>query len=78
LGGIETRIIDPAKVPASLKQPCRPVADLPEGDLTSATTARLWGQDRAALGECRNRHGALVKSIEAVEGQARGRSDDDD
>jgi hypothetical protein len=30
---------------------------------------RLWGRDRRALADCRDRHGALVQGIEAIEGQ---------
>jgi len=71
LAGTDTRSINAAKVPASLKQPCRPVADLPEGDLSSATAARLWGQDRASLGECSRRHAALVRTVDAIEGQGK-------
>ncbi|WP_439604160.1 hypothetical protein [Shinella sp.] len=65
------RAIDPASIPQSLKQPCNQVVDLPARELLSAETARLWGRDRASLGECGRRHGALVKAIEAVEGQGR-------
>ncbi|MDX3973317.1 hypothetical protein [Shinella sp.] len=49
---------------------CKPVADLPDGGLSSSAAARLWGQDRAALGECRRRHASLVGALKAVEEQS--------
>lgn len=70
LGEINTRLVDPAKIPASLKQPCRTVTNVPDRvDLMAA--AELWPKDRDSLGDCGRRHRALVRSIEAVEGQAR-------
>lgn len=56
-------------VPQSLKQPCDEVSDIPDRDLGTAEVARLWGRDRAALGECRRRHGALAAAAAAIETQ---------
>jgi hypothetical protein len=61
----------PANVSATLKEPCkRPVA-LPEGDLDTVQTVTLWADDRAALGDCGLRHKALVRAVDALEGQGR-------
>jgi len=45
--------------------------DLPDRDLTAADIARLWGADRAALGECARRHSGLAASIKAILKQGR-------
>lgn len=56
--------------PAELKQPCEDVVDIPPGTLDSpAKTAPLWGQDRAALGDCSRKAAALVKVNAALERQ---------
>lgn len=61
----------PANVPAGLTEPCpRPVA-LPEGDLDTVQTVRLWAEDRSALSDCGLRHKALAESVHAMEGQGR-------
>lgn len=56
-----------AKIPASLKQACGGVVDIPNRDLTAADVARLWGKDRKALGACVRRHAALVKAVSVQE-----------
>lgn len=58
-----------AKIPASLKQACAGVVSIPDRDLTEAEVARLWGKDRAALGVCVKRHGALSAATSALEAQ---------
>ncbi|MGY6709685.1 MAG: hypothetical protein ACXIVF_15305 [Rhizobiaceae bacterium] len=44
---------------------------MPDRDLATAETGRLWAADRVALADCRDRHGALVEAVETTEGQAR-------
>jgi len=58
-------------VPAVLKERCADPVAVPVRDLGSAEAARLWGADRAALGECRRRHSALADSVAAIEAQGR-------
>lgn len=58
-----------ARIPLSLKQACAGVVNLPDRDLTEAEVARLWGKDRAALGACVRKHGALADAATALEGQ---------
>lgn len=60
-----------AKMPTSLRMACQGVVDVPSRDLTASEVARLWGKDRMALGECARRHGALSRSVDALEGQAK-------
>lgn len=60
-----------AKIRASLKQACSSVVTIPDKALSSSETVRLWAEDRQSLGTCGRRHGALVRAIEAVEGQGR-------
>ena len=61
-----------ANVPGSLKQACAGVVDIPPRALSSAEAARLWGQDRQRLGDCRRRHAALAAAVTAIEGQGEG------
>ena len=61
-----------ARVPPSLAAPCTDVVDVPGRDLTSSEVARLWGADRAALGDCRRRHAALAESLRSIAEQGRG------
>jgi hypothetical protein len=42
---------------------------LPERDLTTAETVRLWGRDRQALGACRDRHAALARTVGEIQSQ---------
>lgn len=58
-------------MPAALTEPCREPVAIPDRDLSTPDAARLWGADRAALGDCRRRHGALAASVTAIEGQGR-------
>jgi len=58
-----------ATIPQVLLLPCADVADLPEQDLSTAETVRLWGRDREALGACRDRHAALAGAAVALQGQ---------
>ena len=60
-----------ATIPQVLLLPCAEVADLPERDLTTAETVRLWGADRAALGACGDRHAAVAGAAVAILGQGR-------
>ncbi|WP_075289162.1 hypothetical protein [Pararhizobium arenae] len=60
-----------AKIPASLKQACAKAQELPDRALYSDEMARLWAKDRAELGDCGRRHGALVEAVGAIEGQGR-------
>lgn len=84
LAGCATRSMPPvvplqlARLPQSLMQPCADVVDLPERDLTTAETARLWGRDRQSLGACRDRHLALADAARALEGQGRASGYDGD
>ncbi|MFN4098132.1 MAG: hypothetical protein ACK4GT_00010 [Pararhodobacter sp.] len=58
-------------MPAALTEPCQPPVEIPDRDLSTPETARLWGADRRALGDCRRRHAALAASAAALEGQGR-------
>lgn len=58
--------LPPPRIPPSLTQPCRPVADVPPRDLTMPEAVRLWGRDRQALGECGARHDALAGAVRAA------------
>lgn len=58
-----------ARIPQSLKQACAGVVAIPDRDLTEPEVARLWGKDRAALGECARRHGGLSAATSALEAQ---------
>ena len=58
-----------ATLPQSLLLPCADPVSLPDRDLDTAETVRLWGRDRAALGDCRDRHDALTSAARALEGQ---------
>ncbi len=60
-----------ATIPQTLTLPCADAATLPERDLGTAETVRLWGQDRAALGACRERHQALANAAAQIAGQGR-------
>lgn len=53
-------------IPASLTAPCAGVVTIPDRDLSTAEAARLWGQDRQSLGDCRRRHNALAQAAGAV------------
>jgi hypothetical protein len=46
--------------PAALVDPCPRPQALPPAGLTQAQAEVLWGRDRAALVECRDRHRAMV------------------
>lgn len=72
LAGCQTNripIVPPqlAKIPASMRQACAGVVDIPARGLTEADITRLWGKDRARLGECARRHGSLAKAVTAIE-----------
>ncbi|WP_441294089.1 hypothetical protein [Aureimonas sp. N4] len=58
-------------MPQTLLLACADPVALPDRDLTTAETVRLWGRDRAALGECRDRHGALSGATRAITDQGR-------
>ena len=60
-----------ALVPASLKQPVQGVSTVPEEELDGKEIADLWISDRAALGACRRRHGALVGAVDELEKQVK-------
>ena len=50
------------RIDSALTEPCRGVVDIPDRSLGWQETSRLWGRDRASLGDCRKRHSALVKA----------------
>ncbi len=58
-----------ATIPQALLLPCANAVALPERDLTTAETVRLWGRDRQALGACRDRHSALALSVGEIQSQ---------
>ncbi|MEO3387892.1 hypothetical protein [Mesorhizobium sp. CAU 1741] len=58
-------------MPAALLEECANLVEIPDRDLRTTEVARLWGADRAALGECRRRHSALVGSVKAIQTQGR-------
>lgn len=60
-----------ARISPALKEACKGVVDVPSRDLRATEVARLWATDRQSLGECQRRHGALVQSIEQIEGQGK-------
>ena len=51
---------------AEVTQPCAAATALPHRELTQAEAERAWIRDRAALAECRGRHGLAVEWIEGV------------
>lgn len=53
--------------PTALKAPCAGVVAIPSRALSSAETVRLWGQDRASLGDCGRRHKALADVVTIME-----------
>mgnify|MGYP006977221618 CR=1 FL=1 len=57
----------PVRAPAALKAPCAGVVAIPARALSSAETVRLWGQDRASLGDCGRRHKALADVVTIME-----------
>ncbi|WP_062235914.1 Rz1-like lysis system protein LysC [Aureimonas sp. N4] len=56
-------------VPQTLLLACADPVALPDRDLTTAETVRLWGRDRASLGECRDRHEALGSAVTTIQSQ---------
>lgn len=59
-----------AAIPLAARVACPNPVDIPASATASQTEQwRLWGRDRKALADCRDRHGALAKGIEAIEGQ---------
>lgn len=58
-----------ATIPQALLLSCAEAVALPERDLTTAETVRLWGRDRQALGACRDRHSALARSVGEIQSQ---------
>lgn len=46
--------------------PCDQPVLLPDRDLSSDESARLWGRDRRALGICGKRNRALVGAYTAI------------
>ena len=50
-----------AQAPRDLDKPCRRPTKLPERALSGGETERYWGQDRAALDACGDRHDANVR-----------------
>jgi hypothetical protein len=65
--GLADNNVPPIVVPDAVKAPCAAVVAIPKRSLTSAETARLWGQDRAALGDCGRRHKALADVVAIME-----------
>lgn len=49
-----------------LTKPCDQPAILPDKELTTQETARLWGRDRRALGICADRQSGLARAAEAI------------
>jgi len=59
-----------ASIPLAARTPCAdPVTIPPTATGAPAEQWRLWGRDRRALADCRDRNAALVRGIEAIEGQ---------
>ena len=65
--GLGEKEVPPVTVPAAVKAPCRDVVAIPDRDLSSAEVGRLWGQDRASLGECGRRHKTLADAVAILE-----------
>lgn len=51
---------------AEVTLPCGHAVQMPERETTQAEAARYHARDRAALAECRGRHGLAVDWIEGV------------
>lgn len=59
-----------ATIPLAARAACPdPVTIPPSATGNQAEQWRLWGRDRKALSDCRDRHGALARGILAIEGQ---------
>ena len=65
--GLADRQVAPIRAPAALKAPCAVGVAIPARALSSAETVRLWGQDRASLGDCGRRHKALADVVTIME-----------
>lgn len=61
-----------AKVPATLREACGEVVDVPSRALTAAEVARLWTADRSLSADCAARHGALNDALSQLEAQGQG------
>ena len=73
-GPLTRSVVEPprlAKIPLSLKERCPLPVELPDRALSASESARLWGEDRANLGDCGERHSALVAAATAVEEQGK-------
>ena len=55
-----TASVKPEGPPPSLVQECRAPVALPARDASQAEVERWWRADRAALAECREKHGGLA------------------
>ena len=51
---------------AEVTHPCGRAVQMPEREITQAEAARYHARDRAALAECRGRHGLMVDWIDDV------------
>ncbi|MFN7010894.1 MAG: hypothetical protein ACK4PN_12765 [Allorhizobium sp.] len=61
-----------ARVPLAARAPCAdPVTIPPSAAGQPSEQWLLWGRDRRALADCRDRNAALVRGLEAIEGQGR-------
>lgn len=56
-----------ARIDPELKEECKGVVNVPHEDLSLTQATRLWAIDRSSLGECKQRHNELVKSVEVIE-----------
>ena len=65
--GLADRDVPRIAAPTALKAPCAGVVAIPSRALSSAETVRLWGQDRASLGDCGRRHKALADVVTIME-----------
>lgn len=64
---VETRA---ASVPLAARAACPDPVTIPPSAVGNPTEQwRLWGRDRRALADCRDRQAALAKGLDAIEGQ---------
>jgi hypothetical protein len=58
-----------AAIPEGLKQPCAPLADLPDRALSKGDMTRALGQTRSSYGDCSRRQAALAAATTKLENQ---------
>lgn len=59
-----------AAIPLAARVACPDPVTIPASAASNREEQwRLWGRDRKALANCRDRHAVLAKGVEAIEGQ---------